>query len=137
MQSPECSVASEERKLVSGAGFITLYCTDKDKIELSAQGKYLRKKKFYENKEERELLYERVSDRAKRKQIETLSVNWRLYGNGRTHGYYILYQLNAYDKQTGYYKIIEKENAECFGWPRKKVQAHSEDDWEYFEKRGQ
>ena len=82
-------------------------------------------------------MYERVSDRAQMRQIETLSVNWCLYGYGRTYGYYILCQLNAHDKQTGYYKIIRKEKAECFGWHCKKVQAYSEDDWEYFEKRGQ
>lgn len=138
MQSPESPVASEESKLISGAGFTTLYCTDKIKIELSAQGKYLRSTTFY-NRKEKELLYERVSDRAKRKQIETLNINWHLHGNGHTYEYYILQQSNAQDKETVYYKIIRKENTEIIGRDKSKRvrRARSKDDWEYYEKRGQ
>lgn len=128
----------KESKLVSGAGFTTIYCTDTVKIELSIQKMYLRMTVFYDGSKERERLYERVSDGMKRKEIENLSENWYLYGRGSTREYYVLRQLYMHDKGTGYFKIIKKEKAELSVWPwSTKVRASSEADWIYYARRGQ
>lgn len=136
MQSLGSSIVSEGRRLISGVGFTTIYCTDKTKIEISAQGKYLRMTKFSDGQKEGERLYIRISDERKKRRIEDLSENWHLCVDGDTYGYYVLQQQNAHNKSTGYYKIIRKENAEPLDRTIRVVRARSEDDWIHYEKRG-
>lgn len=135
MQSRRSSIVSERRRLVSGAGFTTIYCTDKTKIEISAQGKYLRMTKFRDGQKKGERLYIRISDERKKRRIEDLSENWHLCVDGDTYGYYVLQQQNAHNKPTGYYKIIRKEKAELLGSTIRVMRARSEDDWIHYGKK--
>ena len=103
-----------ERKLVKGAGFITIYLSEKRQFDLSNKKKYLRRTETQYGRK-REDLYERVTEPAKIEGIESRSVNWRTRGNKSKYNYFILEQLDAYNKPTGNIKIIEKNKAETLG----------------------
>lgn len=82
-------------------------------------------------------IYSRVIDTRRIQQIVSRSVNWSIRGISDKYGYIILDQKDAYERPTGYCKVIKKERANIkhfFGKYDVSVK-YSEQDWMYYERR--
>lgn len=123
-----------EKKLVRGVGYITIFCSNNTKLELSLGGDYLRRTKIDNGKE---YLYTKVENREEVKEIEFLSERWILYEINSNSKYIVMKQCDASGKGTGYCKIIEKSKATI----NKRffcdiiVRAESSSDWMYYKRR--
>ena len=116
-----------------------IYNKDNLKILLCAQGERLRKVSFRDGKVIGEYLYFRVRDTGKIQKINDRSINWSVRSLSGTYGYIILEQKDAYEKLTGYCKIIKRDQAiiveHLFRKPD--VLARNPDRaWMYYERRG-
>ena len=89
---------------------MTIYLSDIEKVEISANGTVLRRT-IYKNDGPHEYLYQRESNPTQIREIEDRSVNWRLRGEGSPKGYYVEIQLNAENKATGNIRIVSHRNA--------------------------
>lgn len=84
---------------------MTIYLSDIEKVEISANGTVLRRT-IYKNDGPHEYLYKRENNPTQIREIEERSVNWKLRGTGSPKGYYVEIQLNAEKKPTGNIRIV-------------------------------
>lgn len=93
---------------------------------------------FREGRPVGERLYLKVTDARKIQKIESRSMNWVVKGIAEKYNYIILEQRDAYEKPTGYCRIIKRERAiiENRLWGKPNVWARCSKDWVYYERRG-
>lgn len=123
------------RKLEKGVGYITIYLSDKEKYDLSANGTVLRRT-FVQNGIRYEHLYERVVEPLCIRQIEEKSVNWKVFGAKSGQSYYVVLQANANNQYTGNIKIVKKEYATIHGKICCTVEASAENFSYYVKRKG-
>ena len=127
------STISNDKKIVQGVGYSTIYRSETRKYELSVQETSLRRTVII-NSERHERLYTKVDNREIIKKIEFSSERWEQYGIGNTYNYIIMEQRNAEGKLTGYIKIIKKSRASVRGVFHTVVEANKSD-WTYYKRR--
>lgn len=112
-----------QKKLEKGVGYETIYCSDKEKVEISTSHSELRKTLLMNG---REIQYKRESNPDTIREIETRSVNWKLRGADNSKGYYVEIQLNAENKPTGNIRIVPHRYAKIVGLLSPKLEADKE-----------
>jgi len=136
-QSPENSksITGNEKKLVKGVGYRTIYLSEKKKYELSKEETILRQTEINYGRP-RETLYERVDSLAEIRTIEYMSQRWEEPETGNFYGYFVMEQLKASGKPTGCIKVVKRSKAIVVGnWSfHKKVKADRAD-WTYYKRR--
>lgn len=106
----------QESKIVKGVGYSMLYSSPRVTYEVSVNNTVLRQK-VIKNNISHEYLYKQVEDSEQIRKIEEKSVKWILLGNRSydKNNYYVMIQVNSYNRETGNIKIIEKRNAKVYG----------------------
>lgn len=89
---------------------MTIYSSDKEKIEVSANDTVLRRT-LYKHDRPCEYLYYRETDPVQIRKIEERSVIWRRLKRGSHGKYYVEIQLNAKNQRLGNIRIIPHSNA--------------------------
>lgn len=121
-QSPDSTKPKEKGPL-----FNLICVTDSEKYELSEKKGWLRQ---INKKQNREYVYQRVTDEREKKAIEDRSVNWKCQTGSK---YFIMVQCDAKEESTGHIKIIERRYAKVSLWG--KITAINEKDWLYYTRR--
>ncbi len=88
---------------------MTIYLSDKEKVEVTANGTVLRRT-LLKKDGPHEYLYHRESNPAQIREIEERSVNWKRRGERSPKGYYVEIQLDAENKGTGNIRIVSHRN---------------------------
>lgn len=106
----------QERKLVKGVAYSMIYTSPRETYEVSVKNTVLRRK-VIKNNISHEYLYKQVEDSEQIRKIEEKSVKWIILGNRLydKRNYYVMIQVNSYNRETGNIKIIEKRNAKVYG----------------------
>ena len=97
----------QESKIVKGVGYSMLYSSPRVTYEVSVNNTVLRQK-VIKNNISHEYLYKQVEDSEQIRKIEEKSVKWILLGNRSydKNNYYVMIQVNSYNRETGNIKII-------------------------------
>lgn len=122
--------------MIGGVGFFVIYECKTRKIEISANGTYMRIT-FYNNEQENSKLYQKITNKADIQRIEKLSADWKIYDADGQSGYVIKRQLYN-GKSNGIYKIIEssKVTIRRNRWNRAIESIDSKiGDWTYYKRR--
>lgn len=127
---------AQDRPLVRGVGYTTVYMSEGLKIEISAKGTSMRRTLYENGVPVAEYLYEKISDLTEIRRIESSPCRWRTYDGGR-YGYVIRGQLDAMRRPNGVYKVVESARVRIRRNIWGEIQTIDSDigDWTYYRRR--
>lgn len=139
MTQPPLKINSttDNKTLVKGVTYSTIFSSCNYQIELSTEGTYLKKKIYNDGIMTAESLYEKINNPDEIRRVEESGNDWITFDGDKQYGYIVRGQINKTGKYNGYYKVVESDKVKI---TRNKVKRSpiidsKIEDWIYYKRR--